>query len=84
MKYRNALYAIAGVLVGTFGMAQIPAIAQDSSMEAAWEVIVTPFGQQSYAVVKHNTITGQTLILDCAKSCSEKDEWWELPVAVIK
>lgn len=84
MKRYGLLGALVGFVVAVLVFTQIPAVAQQTNAEAAWDVIVSPFGQQSYVIVKHNSLTGQTLILDCARSCSDNNVWWELAVEVIE
>ena len=84
MKRYGLLGALVGFVIAVLGFTQIPAVAQQTSVEAAWDVIVSPFGSQSYVVVKHNSVTGQTLMLDCARSCSDNNVWWELATEVIE
>ena len=49
--------------------------------ESAWEITVTPYGNDDLVVVKHNRITGQTLILSCSRTCGNNEEWRDYPVA---
>ena len=52
--------------------------AQESSASSNWEIYASPYGQQSFFVVKHNRETGDTLILNGAKTKAK--EWQKLPV----
>ena len=48
--------------------------------ESAWEITVMPYGHGDLAVVKHNRITGQTLILNCSSTCGNNEQWRDYPV----
>ncbi len=52
--------------------------AQESSASSNWEIYASAYGQQSFFVVKHNRNTGETLILNGAKTKAK--EWQKLPV----
>ena len=84
MKRYGLLGALIGFVIAVLGFTQIPAVAQQTSAEVAWEVSVTPFSSGSGAdqvlVVKHNRVTGQTLLLNCSNACGD-EEWFDYPIA---
>ena len=61
-----------GVTFGATGI-QLPE-------ESAWEITVMPYGDGDLAVIKHNRITGQTLILNCSSTCGNNEQWRDYPV----
>jgi hypothetical protein len=83
MKHRNLLLVPVAFLAGIGVSTVLPALAQQENAEDAWEIIVTPYGQQSWSAVKHNTKSGQTLVLSCNRGCEGKEAWLEFPVEVV-
>ena len=49
--------------------------------ESAWGITVMSYGDGDLVVVKHNRITGQTLILSCSNTCGNNEEWRDYPFA---
>ena len=80
MKHRNILLALVAFLAGIGVAMVVPALAQQGGNNTAWEVMVAPYGTVNLGVVKHNSATGQTLVLTCGNECGKKDAWLELPV----
>lgn len=51
------------------------------SSESAWEIQSIASSDEAHTylyVVKHNRITGETLILSCEDSC-KSEQWYKLP-----
>ncbi len=69
------LLTIAGFLIG---VSIQHTDAQESSVSPNWEIYASPYGSQSFFVVKHNRETGDTLILNGRTGKAE--EWLQLPV----
>ena len=67
---------VAGNLNG-LNAQEVEVIGQDLAA-GAWEVQSSPFGQQSWYAIKHNTVTGETLVLSGNKG-AEDDAWLLLP-----
>jgi hypothetical protein len=78
MKQRTVLAGLVSFVVGVLVATVFPALAQQESVNAAWQVVVTPYGQHSFNVVKHNVNTGKTLVLDCERGCKKSEVWREL------
>ena len=80
MKIRLIFAAVALFLAG-YVIGQRPGIVraqQVTATEGAWEIHDSPFGQQSFYVIKHNRITGQTYVLSGARGAAH-DKWLLLP-----
>ena len=92
MKRYGLLGALVGFVVAVLGFTQIPAIAQQAEAESAWEIYASAFGTHSYFVVKHNRITGTTLVLNCGDSgsmgnvqgCDDDRRWMQLPTEIVE
>ena len=64
------------------GMA-VPVIAQQEDKPdaaAAWQIQSSPFGQQSFYAIKHNVVTGETLVLSAEKGVGKKQKWMHFGV----
>lgn len=85
MKRFGILGVVAGVAMAvTFSFQLMPAEAQESSVESAWELTVVSYSsgdKPRLAVVKHNTITGQTRILTCDNRCDADEVWRDFEIA---
>ena len=79
MKRYGLFGALIGFVVAVFVFIQVPATAQQSPLEASWEIYTTA-SNEHLLVVKHNRVTGQTLILTCGNNCGAKEEWHEYQV----
>ncbi len=92
MKLYGLLGAFIGFVVAVLVFTQIPAVAQQTSADEAWEIYASAFGSHSYFVVKHNRVTGETLVLNCGKDktlsstqgCFDDSEWMRLPTVVVE
>ena len=65
-------------LAAAFFMQLLPAQAQESSVDGAWEITVASYSsgdKPRLAVVKHNRITGDTRILTCDNRCDADEVW---------
>ena len=62
------------------------------AVDLAWEISASAFGTHSYFVVKHNRVTGVTLILNCGETtsisktqgCDDDSQWMQLPILVVE
>ncbi len=79
MKRYGLLGALIGFVVAVLGFTQIPAIAQQAELESAWEIHIAAGNEHLY-LVKHNSVSGRTLILTCANNCGRNEEWHEYPL----
>ncbi len=55
---------------------------QQPSEAEAWEIQSMATASQGggwFYVVKHNRITGETLVLSCKGGCND-EKWYELPI----
>jgi hypothetical protein len=82
-------YGVVGMVLGmalavAFSMRLLPAQAEESSVEGAWEITVASYSsgdKPRLAVVKHNRVTGRTLIVTCDNRCNPDERWSEFSVA---
>ena len=77
MKDRRAIYGAALLVMGfVVGGLTGTLRAQDESttVDQAWEIYHSRYGDDSFYVVKHNRVTGETKVLD-ARMGSMDDEW---------
>ena len=85
MKRLGIVSAVLGVAVMvSVSLNLMPAAAQESHMDQAWELNVVSYSsgdKPRLAVVKHNSITGQTLILTCDNRCDADEVWRDFEVA---
>ena len=90
MKRYGKLGAILGgamavtVFLQVFFLHLLPAQAQESSVEGAWELTVVSYSsgdKPRLAVVKHNAISGETRILTCDNRCDADEVWRDFAVA---
>ena len=85
MKVYGVVGAILGIALAIgLSMRLLPAQAEESSGAGAWEVTVTSYSsgdKPRLAVVKHNSITGQTLIVTCDNRCNPDEQWRDFRVA---
>ena len=82
MKLKTALIAAVSFVLGGLVAIVYPAIAQSPGSQSAWEVSFTrPTATNgNVTIVKHNRITGQTLVLSCpANACGKELKWSEFP-----
>ena len=82
MKLQTVTVACVAFVLGGLMAIVYPAIAQSPGAQSAWEVSFTrPSATNgNVTIVKHNRITGQTLVLSCpANSCGKKLRWSEYP-----
>ena len=85
-------YGVVGVLLGVAlavvsSLRLLPAQAQGSSVEGAWEISVMSYSsgdKPRLAVVKHNAVSGQTLILTCDNRCNPEETWRDFGVSGVK
>ena len=79
MKGVGIVGAVIGVALAVIVSVQLlPAQAQESSVAEAWDLTVVSYSsgdKPRLAVVKHNGITGQTLILTCDNRCDADEVW---------
>ncbi len=76
-KYASALLAVSVIILSSASAQDAPAMSEGQ----AWEIYTGPFGTQSFYVVKHNRLTGKTLVLNCKGTTGVKCQQWEdLPV----
>jgi hypothetical protein len=84
MKHRNILLVLVAFLAGIGIATVLPALAQQGGANGQWEILVATYSETNNAyigVVKHNTATGQTLVLTCGNLCDKENEvWLDLPV----
>ena len=80
MKIRLLFAALALFLAGYVSGQRtgIVRAQQTASPEGVWEIHDSPFGQQSFYIVKHNRMTGETLVLSAEKGAKD-DAWLLLP-----
>jgi formaldehyde-activating enzyme involved in methanogenesis len=74
---------VGGALVAAASLLLLPAQAQEGSANQAWEIAVESYSsgdKPRLAVVKHNTVTGQTLILTCDNRCDADEVWRDFEV----
>ncbi len=64
---------------------QLEAFQSDTdTADSSWEIYHSAFGQQSFYVVKHNRVTGETLILFRPPGeDADKEGWLVLPTDTI-
>ena len=81
---KNSLLVIAGTILGFVVGISLPLVADShdsSNVDGSWQIQSAPFGQQSFYVVKHNTVSGETLVLSAERGINErKDKWAKLGV----
>lgn len=76
----GGLLVLIGFVAGNLeGLGAQEADTGDRYVAGAWEIQSAPYGQQSWYAIKHNTVTGETLILDARKG-AENDAWLLLPL----
>ena len=80
MNFKNALAVVAAFVAGVLVSATYPVVAQQTDVDAAWEVTVSRPANNNVSFVKHNRITGQTLVLSCVMGLCQKQKWIELPI----
>ena len=82
MNHSKFAVAVVAFVAGITVAMMFPVFAQQGgSTEKAWEMTVTrPAGNAgNVTFVKHNRITGQTLVLSCANNnCGQTLSWREL------
>ena len=85
MKGVGIITAAIGVaLAAIVALQLLPAEAQESSVAEAWDLTVVSYSsgdKPRLAVVKHNDITGQTLILTCDNRCDADEVWRDFDAA---
>ena len=85
MKRYGILGAFVGAaLVAAVSLLLLPAQAQEGSANQQWEISVESYSsgdKPRLAVVKHNALTGQTLILTCDNRCDADEVWRDFEVA---
>lgn len=84
MKRYGVVGAVLGIALAVgFSLRLMPAEAQESSVDGAWQITVESYSsgdKPRLAVVKHNTVTGQTLILTCDNRCDSDEVWRDFNV----
>jgi hypothetical protein len=71
--------AVLCFVIGVFaGMIVDHSSVSAQAEQGAWEISHGAFGQQSFYVIKHNRITGETLELSGARGATD-DAWLKLP-----
>ena len=85
MKPYGVLGAVIGAaLAATISLLLMPAQAQESSVAGAWQLTVVSYSsgdKPRLAVVKHNAVSGETLILTCDNRCDANEVWRDFAVA---
>ena len=82
-------FGIAGAVIGlaltaAMSVQLLPAHAQESMNGKDWELTVVSYSsgdKPRLAVVKHNTVSGQTLILTCDNRCDADEVWRDFDLA---
>lgn len=82
-------FGIAGAVIGlaltaAMSVQLLPAQAQESMNGKDWELTVVSYSsgdKPRLAVVKHNTVSGQTLILTCDNRCDADEVWRDFDLA---
>ena len=82
-------YGIVGACIGvalavSLYFQFLPAEAQGLSVNESWEITVVSYSsgdKPRLAVVKHNEVTGQTLILTCDNRCDADEVWRDFAAA---
>jgi len=81
MKLRDVVVACCFFVLGALATSRVPLRAQneaknETNVSGGWEIAHGAYGQQSFYVIKHNRITGETLILNAERGGVSSG--WEL------
>ncbi len=80
MKWYGLFGVLVVAVIAAVVFVQAPATAQQSPVESSWEIYPVPYSDSHVLVVKHNRVTGETLILTCASNCGSNEEWQDYPL----
>ena len=80
MKWYGLFGVLVVAVIAAVVFVQAPATAQQSPVESSWEIYPVPYSDSHVLVVKHNRVTGHTLLLSCYKACGGGEEWRDYPV----